>query len=69
MQFISDLLVSKQKTNPPQNISAEKKAELEKELKPLIDQHKKLWVVRNRPGGLDDSAGKMENLLKAYKIR
>jgi hexosaminidase len=57
------------KDKSTENISAEKKAELEKELKPLIDQHKKLWIVRNRPGGLDDSAGKMENLLKAYKIR
>jgi hypothetical protein len=54
------------KDKSTENITAEKKAELEKELKPLIDQHKKLWIVRNRPGGLDDSAGKMENLLKAY---
>lgn len=54
------------KDKATENIPAEKKAELEKELKPLIEQHKKLWIVRNRVGGIDDSAGKMENLLKIY---
>lgn len=49
------------------NIPAEKRKELYNELSALIDTHKKLWVVRNRKGGLHDSAGKMENLLNAYK--
>jgi hypothetical protein len=49
------------------NIPAEKRKVLYNELSALIDTHKKLWVVRNRKGGLHDSAGKMENLLNAYK--
>lgn len=49
-----------------ENIPVEIKAELKAELKPLIENHRKLWIVRNRPGGLDDSAGKLENLLKCY---
>ncbi len=49
-----------------ENIPLEIKAELKAELKPLIENHRKLWIVRNRPGGLDDSAGKLENLLKCY---
>ena len=35
-------------------------------LKPLIDQHKKLWVFRNRKGGLDDSASKLEEVYQYY---
>lgn len=50
-----------------ENIPAVKRKELYDELKSLIETHKKLWIVRNREGGLHDSAGKMENLLNAYK--
>lgn len=48
------------------NIPADIMAELKSELKPLIANHRKLWIIRNRPGGLDDSAEKLENLLKHY---
>lgn len=48
------------------NIPSEIKVELANELKPLIDKHRDLWILRNRVGGLDDSAGKLENLLNYY---
>lgn len=54
------------KDKATENIPKEVKAELIAELKPLIENHKKLWIVRNRPGGLKDSAGKLENLLNYY---
>lgn len=57
-------LMAKDKST--ENIPADVKAELKSELKPLIDNHRKLWIVRNRPGGLDDSAEKLENLLNFY---
>lgn len=43
-----------------------KRQELANELKPLIANHKKLWVVRNRPGGLDDSAERMQDIYDYY---
>ncbi len=49
------------------NIPVAKQQELYNELKPLIDRHRELWVKRNQPGGLDDSAGKLEELLNYYK--
>ncbi|MDD3740687.1 MAG: family 20 glycosylhydrolase [Bacteroidales bacterium] len=54
------------KDKATENIPKEVKEELVAELKPLIENHKKLWTVRNRPGGLKDSAGKLENLLNYY---
>ncbi|MBP7477968.1 MAG: hypothetical protein KA797_05545, partial [Chitinophagales bacterium] len=50
------------------NIAPEVKQALIRELQPLIERHKKLWIVRNRPGGLDDSAGKLKEILDYYKI-
>ncbi|MBD3346138.1 MAG: family 20 glycosylhydrolase [Chitinivibrionales bacterium] len=38
--------------------------ELRRELKNIIAQHKKLWLKRNRPGGLEESAGKLEKVLE-----
>lgn len=49
------------------NIPAERRKELSKELKTLIERHKALWVVRNREGGLKDSAAKMEDILAFYQ--
>lgn len=49
------------------NIPDSTKNELYNELKHLIDEHKKLWVVRNREGGLKQSAQNLENLLNYYK--
>ncbi|MBK7956672.1 MAG: hypothetical protein IPK03_00220 [Bacteroidetes bacterium] len=50
------------------NIAPEVKQALIRELQPLIERHKKLWMVRNRPGGLDDSAGKLKEILDYYKM-
>jgi hexosaminidase len=47
-------------------IPYEKRKELAHELKKIIDNHKKLWTVRNRKGGLDDSAEKMEIIYDYY---
>ena len=33
----------------------------------LMHQHRSLWLRRNRPGGLDDSAAWLENLRRAYE--
>jgi hypothetical protein len=45
------------------NISKAKKEALATELKGLIENHKKLWVVRNRVGGLQDSSAKLNDVL------
>jgi len=50
-----------------ENIPNEIKTELRQELEPLIENHRELWIIRNRVGGLEDSAGKLENLLNYYK--
>ena len=41
--------------------------ELAAELEPLIPQYRELWLARNRPGGLKDSAGRFENILAMLK--
>lgn len=33
----------------------------------LADRHRSLWTRRNRPGGLEDSAGRIENLERCYR--
>ncbi|WP_289054050.1 beta-N-acetylhexosaminidase [Carboxylicivirga marina] len=48
-------------------LPGEKKMELKGELRTLIDSHKTIWLIRNRIGGLSDSAGKMETVLKSYR--
>ncbi|WP_084362906.1 beta-N-acetylhexosaminidase [Roseivirga echinicomitans] len=49
------------------SIPAERRKELSEELALLIAQHKALWLVRNREGGLKDSAAKLEDILEFYK--
>ena len=46
------------------NIPNKTKQVLAADLENLIESHKNLWVVRNREGGLKDSAGKLEDLAK-----
>lgn len=36
---------------------------LASELSPLVERHRSLWLYRNRPGGLADSAGQLERVL------
>jgi hypothetical protein len=41
--------------------------ELAADLKNIITEHKRLWLLRNREGGLVDSAARMERLLEMYQ--
>ena len=45
------------------NIPLRKRKELAKELTSIIDSHKTVWLTRNRAGGLQDSAQKLEDLV------
>jgi hypothetical protein len=36
------------------------------ELEGLMDRYRRLWLARNRPGGLDDSLSWLLNLRAAY---
>jgi hypothetical protein len=49
------------------SVSEGKRAELARDLRPLIDHHRELWLARNHPGGLDDSAAWLEHLLHCYE--
>ncbi|MFB9056756.1 family 20 glycosylhydrolase [Mariniflexile ostreae] len=46
-----------------ENIPKSTRQELANELKDLIENHKTIWLVRNREGGLSDSSSKLEDLL------
>ena len=37
------------------------------DLGPMIERHRELWLARNRPGGLDESAAWLEHLLGCYR--
>jgi hexosaminidase len=39
------------------------RAPLAVRLGPLVEQHRRLWLARSRPGGLDDSAARLEGVL------
>ena len=45
------------------------RATLAAELAPLVDDYHRVWLARNRPGGLHDSVGRFESLLNAYGTR
>ncbi|RPD97994.1 beta-N-acetylhexosaminidase [Aureibaculum marinum] len=49
------------------NISKKRKQKLALELENLIKNHKEIWTVRNREGGLNDSVSKLEDLLNYLK--
>ncbi len=55
------------KNQATKNIKQATKQELIDELVPIIQTHKEIWTLRNRPGGLDDSVKRMEDLLEYYK--
>ncbi len=48
-------------------IPAETRASLAEELEAIIAEYKRLWLARNRIGGLADSVGRMERLLEMYR--
>ena len=45
------------------------RATLTRELQAVIVEHRRLWLARNRPGGLKDSAARLEKLLLEYQAR
>lgn len=49
------------------NIPEETRRDLARELEQIISEYRRLWLVRNRPGGLPDSAGRFERLLTLYR--
>lgn len=48
-------------------LPARARAALEAELAPLVDDFRRLWLRRARPGGLADSTGRFDRLLAAYR--
>ena len=40
---------------------------LASELGPLIEEYRRLWTIRSRPGGLDDSVTRWEGMLATYQ--
>lgn len=44
-------------------LSAPARADLTRELRPLLERQRALWLARNRPGGLDDSVRRLEQVL------
>lgn len=54
------------KGNDTKDIPWAKRQELAHELKPLIERHKQLWIVRNRKGGLEESAGRLQEIYDYY---
>jgi hypothetical protein len=41
--------------------------QLAKELLPLIEEHRSVWLARNRPGGLDDSTARLLGLEESLR--
>ena len=48
---------------PVDAVSPAMRSTLAGELAPLISRHRELWLQRSRPGGLQDSAGRLERML------
>ena len=51
------------------NIPAGQRKQLAESLRKLIKEHESIWLNRNRIGGLSDSSGKMEELLKMLESK
>lgn len=49
------------------SIPPDVRKELAVDLAKIISEHKRLWLLRNREGGLVDSAARMERLLELYQ--
>ncbi len=49
------------------NIKKETKTLLEEDLDSIIENHKTVWILRNRIGGLESSSEKMLDILNYYK--
>lgn len=51
------------------HLPANEREALAADLEKIIAEHRRLWLARNREGGLQDSAGNFENLLRAYRAQ
>jgi hypothetical protein len=49
------------------SLSGKLAAELAKDMRKIITEHRRLWLVRNRPGGLQSSLGYYQDLLNEYE--
>lgn len=49
------------------SLSGKLTAELAKDMREIIAEHRRLWLVRNRPGGLQSSLGYYQDLLNEYE--
>jgi hexosaminidase len=75
LRFTADLMVhaarlGKERFATPglhvEEIPASSRQEMAFELDSLIGRYRELWLKRSRPGGLDDSAGRMRALRNSY---
>lgn len=48
-------------------VPAEERRELADELEELMAEYRAIWLLRSRPGGLAESLGRFEALLKSYR--
>jgi hexosaminidase len=48
-------------------VPADERARLADALRPVIAEHERLWLARNRPGGLADSLSWLRHLLRCYE--
>lgn len=55
------------KDKATKNIPKKQKEKLIAELEPIIESHKEIWLIRNRVGGLKDSAEKLEDVVNYLK--
>src|SRR5699024_876960 len=64
-RFGIHLGIARLKTNDKSTaqIPAKKKEELANQLEEIITSHQEIWTVRNREGGLQDSAEKLQNVV------
>jgi hypothetical protein len=49
------------------SVPRRERAALAAALEPLMAEHRRLWLARNRPGGLEESSAWLERLLGAYR--
>jgi len=58
----------KTKSKTVKDIPEKYRKKLAAELQKIIQEYKKIWLKRNRKGGLNDSVNKLERLINAYSI-
>ena len=70
LAFACRLGIARLRSDPGAPISALPDADrrrLANELEPLVPQHRRGWLLRNRPGGLAEAAGWLERPLRALR--